>query len=61
MQDQVGHHPFRTRRDSRSGLRTSRQPPRSLESGDLTEEMLNIVHRDPFSHVAHSLRPRLTP
>jgi hypothetical protein len=49
MQDQAGHSQSRARRDGWGGLRTHRHAARSLESGDLPAEMLNIVHNDPSS------------
>jgi hypothetical protein len=48
VQDQVGHHPSRARRDSWSGPKTCCYVPRGLESGDLKREMPGMVHSDPF-------------
>jgi hypothetical protein len=36
------------RRDNWSGLKTCCYVPRGLESGDLPQEMPDIVHSDPF-------------
>jgi hypothetical protein len=52
VQDQVGHHPFRARRNRRGGLRRNRLAPGGLESSDFLAEIPGVVHHDPFLRLA---------